>query len=53
MKAWKEYSGSEKGMIITIVVLLVVVLLSLDRVTEGVKKGTSFFFGPPESSVSK
>lgn len=53
MKAWKEYTGSERGMMITIVVLLVVVLLSFDRVTEGVKKGTSFFFGPPDSSVPK
>lgn len=53
MKKWKEYNGSEKGMIITAVVLFLAVVLSLGRIENGFKKGMGFFFTPAQTSVDK
>lgn len=49
MKKWKEYSSSERGMAITIGILILAICLNFGRVRDGFKKGMNFFFTPPAS----
>lgn len=51
MKKWSEYSASEKRMLIVIGILLVLILLTLERVNQGVQKGMGRFFSNPADTV--
>ncbi|MDE5639281.1 MAG: hypothetical protein K2I47_05745 [Odoribacter sp.] len=54
MKKWKEYSRPERAMLITIGALLLLILLTSNRVKEGVQRGFGYFFSAPaESAESK
>lgn len=44
MKAWKDYSKSERSMIVAIGVLLLLLLLTSERVKEGIHRGFGHFF---------
>ena len=48
MKKWREYSASEKRMLVVLGILILLILLTFGRVSQGVQKGMSrffFFFG--------
>lgn len=51
MKSWNQYSKSEKGMLITVGILLVLLLATSGRVSEGVQKGFQRFFSTPSDTV--
>jgi len=51
MKKWKEYSKPERAMLVTIGVLLLLILLTSNRVKDGVQKGFSHFFSAPAESA--
>lgn len=53
MKKWSEYSGSEKGMVIVIGVMLIAVCLSFGRIQDGFRKGITFFFAPSVTEQNK
>lgn len=44
MKVWKDYSKSERSMIVAIGVLLLLILLTSGRVKEGIHRGFGHFF---------
>lgn len=44
MKKWRDFTPSEKRMVITLGILIVLILLTFDRVSEGVREGFSRFF---------
>ena len=47
MKKWKEYSRPERAMLITIGILLLLILLTSNRVKDGVQRGFNHFFSIP------
>lgn len=51
MKKWKEYSRQEQVMIIVLIVLLIAVLLSWGRVSNGFDKGMNLFFNTPADTT--
>lgn len=53
MKKWKDYSKSEKGMIITIGILILLIVMSSGRVQQGIRKGFNHFFSAPVEKESK
>ena len=44
MKKWREYSASEKRMLVVLGILILLILLTFGRVSQGVQKGMSRFF---------
>ncbi|MGL5682482.1 MAG: hypothetical protein ACRDDZ_05415 [Marinifilaceae bacterium] len=44
MKKWCEYSKSEKRMVLVIGTLLLAVILSHSRVSDGIEKGMDYFY---------
>lgn len=53
MKKWKEYTRQEQMMIIAVIVLLIAVLLSWGRVTNGFDKGMHIFFHTPADTLNQ
>ena len=51
MKKWKEYSKPDRAMLITIGILLLLILLTSNRVKEGVQQGFDHFFSAPAERV--
>lgn len=51
MKKWREYTKSERAMIVTIGILILLVLLTSQRVKEGMQKGFNHFFSTPSASI--
>ena len=41
MKKWREYSASEKRMLVVLGILILLILLTFGRVSQGVQKGMS------------
>lgn len=52
MKKWREYTRQEKTMIIVLIVLLIAVLLSWGRVSEGFTKGVDVFYYTPADTLN-
>lgn len=52
MKKWKEFSGSEKRMVIVLGVLLLAVILNFGHVSKESEKGFSRFFSSPTDTVN-
>ena len=44
MKKWREYSASEKRMLVVLGILILLILLTFGRVSQGVQKGMSRVF---------
>lgn len=53
MKSWKNYTREERTMVIIIGVLLLAILLSFGRISNGWKKGVEFFYSSPESEMKQ
>lgn len=53
MKKWRDYSGSEKRMLVVICVLIILVILTFSRVNQGVRTGFGHFFSAPADTVQK
>lgn len=51
MKKWKEYSKSERAMLIAIGILVLLILLTSDRVKEGARQGFRHFFSTSSVSI--
>lgn len=51
MKKWKEYSKPERAMMITIGVLLLLILLTSNRIKDGVQRGFNHFFSAPAENI--
>lgn len=51
MKKWKEYSKPERAMLITIGILLLLILLTSNRVKDGMQRGFDHFFSTPAASI--
>ena len=52
MKKWSEYTRQEKMMIIVLVLLLVGVILSWERVSTGFNKGMHVFYNVEADTVN-
>lgn len=53
MKKWKEYTQSERAMLIAIGILILLILLTSGRVKDGVQRGFHHFFPTPTEKVGK
>ena len=51
MKKWREYSASEKRMLVVLGILILLILLTFGRVSQGVQKGMSRFFSDSADTV--
>lgn len=51
MKKWQDYSKPEKAMLITIGILIVLILLSSTRVSQGIRDGFGHFFSARDTTA--
>ena len=51
MKKWREYSASEKRMLVVLGILILLILLTFGRVSQGVQKGMRRFFSDSADTV--